>query len=723
MATEPDEALEEDSTSDKKLDELFDRAMSCFDEAVTPQLEQRRISLAARRFVSIAGAQWEGEWADPYENAIKLEINKTGRGVEKIIRDYNENRIVPDFRPAGGKGDKESADTLDGMHRADGYAYKAQQARDNAFGEAAAGGMGAYRLTTQWADPYDKDNDQQRINPGLIIVDADQRVFFDPDAKSYDKSDARYAFVLTAKSKATFEDEYDEFVSSWPEPMLDPTFDWFAADTVIVAEYYEVEDRDDRLLIFTHELSGEEQRWWESEIEKSEVRELRQRGWKMKSRSGRRRCITKSVLSGHEVLRDPATLAGDCIPIVPVYGKRWYVDGLERFAGHVQDKMDSQKLYNALVSRLAETSALSPRDIPIFAAQQMPKAIQELWKTQVIDRHPYALVEPLMDPQSGAIVSAGPIGNIPAATVSQADGTLIQLAGNDIVEEQRDGADTVKANASADAMEIAATRVDARSGIYLDNMRQSVQREGEIYLSMCADIYWEPEREVETMTEDGDDGLAVLGERYTDPKIGISKVKNDFGRGKYKVVVDVTEATATRRDKAVKSSMRMAEIAATYGDMEFAQAALITAVENQDGEGMSDLQKFARKRGLALGLFEPSEEEQKVAEAAQQNAQPDPNAVLVEAQAHALKAGAQRDRANAAAFVVKPIIDGHKAETDRIKAVTAKDFPLPVDATTLLAPLVEQAVSDALASPDPLEGKSALPQQAPQVDVQGMTIQ
>jgi hypothetical protein len=38
--------------------------------------------------------------------------------------------------------------------------------------------------------PYDKDNDHQRINPGLAIVDADQRVFFDPDAKLYDKSDA-----------------------------------------------------------------------------------------------------------------------------------------------------------------------------------------------------------------------------------------------------------------------------------------------------------------------------------------------------------------------------------------------------------------------------------------------------------------------------------------------------------------------------------------------------
>jgi hypothetical protein len=49
-------------------------------------------------------------------------------------------------------------------------------------------------------------------------------------------------------------------------------------------------------------------------------------------------------------------------------------------------------------------------------------------------------------------------------------------------------------------------------------MRQSVQREGEVYLSMCADIYFEPGREVETMSEDGNDGTATLVQQYTDAR-------------------------------------------------------------------------------------------------------------------------------------------------------------------------------------------------------------
>jgi hypothetical protein len=76
----------------------------------------------------------------------------------------------------------------------------------------------------------------------------------------------------------------------------------------------------------------------------------------------------------------------------------------------------------------------------------------------------------------------------------------------------------------------------------------------------------------------------------------------------------VTEATATRRDKTVKSALNTAGRAAV-GDNDLAQAALITAIANQDGEGMSELQKYARKKGIQLGLIEPNDEEKAQAKA------------------------------------------------------------------------------------------------------------
>jgi hypothetical protein len=106
-----------------------------------PQQEIRAHALLCRRFISIPGAMWEGPWGEQFENSIKVEIDKLSKGVDKIVQDYRANRIVPDFRPSGGNSDQDTADTLDGIHRADSYHFKAQQALDNAFEEAAAGGI------------------------------------------------------------------------------------------------------------------------------------------------------------------------------------------------------------------------------------------------------------------------------------------------------------------------------------------------------------------------------------------------------------------------------------------------------------------------------------------------------------------------------------------------------------------------------------------------------
>lgn len=625
---DPDDAPETTARESKRLAEVHERALKRFDACALPQAEIRAHALLCRRFISIPGAMWEGPWGEQFENSIKVEIDKLSKGVDKIVQDYRANRIVPDFRPSGGNSDQDTADTLDGLHRADSYHFKAQQARDNAFEEAASGGMGAYRLCNDYADPSDKDCDEQRVNPALIICDADQRVYFDPNSKLYDKSDARFAFVLTADAKDAFEEEYPDKLSDWPEARLVVAYDWYAPDVVIKAEYYEAEEKGEKLLVFTHMLTEAEERWWESEIDKAEIAELKARGWKMQAKPRQRRRIHKYVMSGAEVLEDCGLIAGDCIPVVPVYGKRWYVDNQERFRGHVSKLMDAQRIYNAKVSKLSETDSLSPREKPIFLAEQMPPHLAAIWAAQEQERHPYALVNPVID-ADGKYVAMGPIGKIEPPQLQPVTATLLQISAADLQAATEDGADEVRANTSAEAMDIAATRVDAKSGIYLDNMRQSVQREGEIYLSMAKEVYFEQGRKVETMSEDGDDGEAELQETFTDAA-GIHRVRNDFSSGRYKVIADVTEATATRRDKTVKQMLRLAEITIKAGDEEGAQAALITASLNMDGEGLTSYQKWNRRRAIGMGLEEPNEQEKADMDKAQQ--QPDPGKELLAAQ-------------------------------------------------------------------------------------------
>jgi hypothetical protein len=657
------ETSEDNKGTADSLAKVHARALMRFDAASIPQTEIRAHALLCRRFISVPGAMWEGPWGEQFENSIKVEIDKLSKGVDKIVTDYRQNRIVPDFRPAGGNSDQGTADTLDGIHRADSYQYKSQQARDNAFEEAVSGGFGAYKLVNVMADPSDKDNDEQRINPAEIIVDADQRVYFDPNSKLYDKSDAEWAIVLTADSREAFEEAYPGKLSDWPENRLLVSFEWFTPEVVIKGEYYEIERPLEDLLILTHTLSGEQQREWAEDADPDDLKDLKAQGWKVEKVQRERKRVRKYVLSGAEVLEDAGYIAGTEIPIVPVYGKRWFVDNQERFRGYVSKRMDSQRIYNAKVSKGAEIDALAPREKPIFAAAQMPAHLQTLWSEQEKERHPYALVEPLIDPVTGQIVAMGPIGKIEAPQLPPVTAMLLQIAAQDLAEESDDGADEVKANTSAEAMDIAATRVDAKSGIFLDNMRQSVQREGEIYLPMAKDCYYEPGRVVETMSEDGDDGEATLHDPVTDAKGGF-RVSNDFSTGRYKVIASVTEATATRRDKTVKMLMTIAEVSVQAQDLEGAQAALITATLNVDGEGLDDYQKFQRQRGIKIGLVQPNEEEQQeMAQAAATAAQqPDPEKELAAAKAQDLQASAIQRGADAGLKIAQAHALGGPAE-------------------------------------------------------------
>jgi len=665
-ATDQDDV---DGQSDELI-KLHDRAMRLFDETVLPQQENRAQALMARRFISIPGAMWDGTWGEQFENSIKVEIDKVSKGHEKIGNDYRENRIVPDYRPSGGESDEHTANTLDGLHRADNAHFKSQQARDNAFDEASAGGFGAYRLTNEWADPYDKESDYQRINPGMVIVDADQRVFFDGNSKLYDKSDARFCFVLTAYTRNAFNEEFgEENATDWPfRLLLTSTWDqWFRPDVVMVAEFYEKVEKDERLYILTLPLTGDEERVWSSDITPEELADRQAQGWQSRYIRKTRCRVRKYTMNGAKVVRDHGFIVFDTIPVVPVYGKRYYVDNQEWFRGYVSKKMDGQRVYNAKVSKLAETDTRDPGSMPIVTPQQIA-GHEKAWAEGNLSRSPYRLLNPLIDEATGQIISTGPIGEIKPPEVSPVTALLLQVAAGDLTDDDKD-IDEVKANTSAEAMDIAATRIDAKSGLYLDNMRQSVQREGEIYKGGAAAVYFEPGREVETMDEEGADGVEILHEPFTDEQ-GLFQIRNDLAKGQYKVVCSVTEATATRRDKTVKSMLSTAQIAVEAQDMELAQAAILTAVLNQDGEGIDDFHKWARKKALALGLVTPTEEEAREMEEAAANQQPDATQQALMAQAAEFEASAGLKQAQTG----KAVADTELSQAKTVETLASADL-------------------------------------------------
>mgnify|MGYP003645415728 FL=1 len=135
----------------QKLINTHSDARSEYDRIQSALSNERAQCFEDRRFCSIAGAQREGKYGEQFENKPKIEINKIMLALIRIYSDYRNNRIAATFVPKDGDEDATS-ETLNGLYRSDEEDSTATEAYDNAFDEGTAGGMGAWRIRTEYED-------------------------------------------------------------------------------------------------------------------------------------------------------------------------------------------------------------------------------------------------------------------------------------------------------------------------------------------------------------------------------------------------------------------------------------------------------------------------------------------------------------------------------------------------------------------------------------------
>ena len=629
-------------SKDQYLNKLHSDALAQFNDIQTALRDERLQCLQDRRFYSLAGSQWEGPLWDIYENKPRFEVNKIHLSVIRIINEYRNNRVTVDFTPKPGQDDK-LAETCDGLYRADEKDSVADEAYDNAFEEAVGGGFGAWRLRNVYEDDEDEDNEHQRI---MIepIFDADSSVFFDLNAKRQDKSDARYCYVVTSMTRQSYKETWGDDPTDWPKEIHQYEFDWCTPDVVYVAEYYKVEDVNETIRIF-RAIDGTEERYRQADFAADPALEdtlaaigsveVRQR--KIKTRK-----VHKYIMSGGRILEDAGYIAGKEIPIVPVYGKRWFVDNVERCMGQVRLAKDAQRLKNMQLSKLGEISALSSVEKPILTPEQVT-GHQVMWADDNIRNYPYLLINPITGPDGSQQVS-GPVAYTRSPQIPPAMAALMQITEQDMQDilGSSQQADKMVSNISGKAIEMIQTRLDMQTFIYMSNFAKGMQRCGEIWLSMARDIYVEEGRKMKTISQNDEIGMVELMQP-TVSEAGEVVMENDLSRAKFDVNVEVGPSSTSKRAATVRALTGMMAITDDPQTKSVLQA---MAMMNMEGEGISDVRDYFRKQLVRMGVVKPTEQEQEEMMVELQGQPEDPNKVFLQAAAEEAIAKAAKARAD-----------------------------------------------------------------------------
>ena len=587
---------------------------------------------------------WVTHWDDTMLDETQLSyrgefdiLRKAGRA---IISDLAINPVQVDFEPVDDDRD-DAAEVMDGLYRNDLRNNTSIEAFSNADQEAVVCGYGAWVLHTAYETT--KGGDRNQVIRRKPILEANNCVFFDPNATLLDKSDAMYCSVLFAYSPDGYKDLVEELTGERPEtinpsnfktPEESYTFPWILGESekIYVSEFYH-KKKVKKKILFMLSPFGDEMTLDEDSLSKVED-EMMDEGYVIVSEKTVERWeITKYIASGDEILSEDV-IAGEHIPVIPQYGDHAYIEGEEHYEGVTRLAKDPQRLRDFQMSYLADIASQSPREKPIFTPEQIA-GHEDMYSLSGADNnYPYLLQNRLA--VDGTPLPMGAIATLPAPNIPPAMAAIIELTRQAVEDVANPGIpqDIADPDISGKAVLALQARLDMQSMIYQEHRKHAQRRDGEIYAGMAAVIYDVP-RNVKLTMPDGTQKTEKIMETVWDNEAGEYVVLRDLRNIEFEVYSEISSSYSSQKDQTIERLDTM--IAAIPPGDPIRNALLLKQLRLMDGVDFDDIRDYANQQLLMLGFRKPETPEEEQMMAAQAQKGEEPSAEMVLAQAEMLK--------------------------------------------------------------------------------------
>ena len=169
---------------------------------------------AANDLVFYYLTQWDDNLLGESQLQYRGEFNILRKAGRKVISDLKSNPVSIDFSPVDASRE-DGADLLDGLYRTDERNNRSVEAFESAQSEGVICGFGAWVLRPEYLSK--RDGSSQQVIRRYPIPEANNTVFWDPNAKLTDKSDADYVSLIHQYSEDAFEKLAEDFDK---EPVL-----------------------------------------------------------------------------------------------------------------------------------------------------------------------------------------------------------------------------------------------------------------------------------------------------------------------------------------------------------------------------------------------------------------------------------------------------------------------------------------------------------------------
>lgn len=560
------------NNTDKDDKKILDEAHARFKIAEEAEADIRQNSLDDLEFA--AGNQWPDKIKSEREQDGRpcLVINKIPQFIQQVTNDQRQNRPSIKVHPVDDNADVETAKIIQGLIRNIEYNSNAEAAYDTAFESAVKGGLGYWRVLTQYVSP-------KSFNQEILIkrIRNPFSVFFDPFTQEADGSDANFAFIIEDHSK-------EEYMNRWPDSKLASAEgwdsignlapSWMPSGSARVAEYFYKERKTETIVLLNN---GET-------FLKSELPEQLPEGIVIeKERFTTVEKICWAKINGLEIL-EKTEWPGMYIPIVPVYGAESDINGVRTLKGIISNAKDPARMYNYWASAETEAIALAPRT-PFIAAEGQLEGYEAEWATANRRNHSVLTYKPT--DVKGNMIGA-PQRNSFEPAVSAI--TQARMLASDDIKATTGIYDAALGSKSNETSGVAIQRRNVQAQTsnfhFVDNLTRALRHTGRICIDLIPKIY-DVATSSRIIGEDGEQKVVKLNEPFEQNG---KQVLYDLNAGKYDVTVDTGPSFQTKRQEAVTSMMEL-----TRNYPQIAQVAGDLIVRNMDFQGVQDIADRLKK--------------------------------------------------------------------------------------------------------------------------------
>ena len=530
-----------------KADQLIlDAAKKFRDDAQDYWQEIYDQGLEDKKFVTIKGAQWEGDAIAKRKAQGKpsLEINLVRAYVQQQINTMRQNRPQAKVVPVDSGADPETAKVFEGLIKDVEEASNFEDALDTAVANQVHAAVGFYRITTDYVD--DKSFNQE---PQFKPIENPQAVLIDPLSRALDGSDMMKAIVCEWTDKDQIEKEYGKDAVSDFE--MDDSSKWnnTTDNTVCVAEYFYKEQIADTLLLL-RDGTIEFKSVLLKQVPEDELEQMIET-----KRSTSRTEIKWAKLTGNKVL-EKGVFPGKFIPIFPVYGEVTWVENERHIFSLVHFAKDAQRLFNYWKSTEAhilqknqdEMLVVDDRGIAGFDEWRNPSGAAYL-RFKATDNEGNVIPYPT---KIGA--AAPPVGILNASESAKA---LIP----DILNMHAPQMGQDVNQQSGVAIGLLQRQSDAAQFHFPDNVNKTIRHSARVLIGLFPIVY-DTEMVRRIIGADGESELVKLNaqpENQDEQSKAIDGILNDMSLGRFDIRMDTGPSFNTQREQSFALMMQLVQ--------------------------------------------------------------------------------------------------------------------------------------------------------------------